>query len=255
MIISTAAERHGRVAILIPIYKSQFESLEQFSIDFSLSIAGNRDCFFIAPEGLDCAYYKARYSNVRMERFPASYFDSVDSYSRLLLSPSFYARFAAYEFVLILQPDAILFRDDLDYWTDQPYDYIGAPWPDGLELTVWRDRFGDGNSRRVKASVGNGGLSLRRVQKCMALLGEFPETHAAFLRATANEDSYFAIMGLLSNHFSIPNEIIASKFAMELKPEYYYSINGLCYPMGAHAWWIVQPKFWAPCLPPLASIL
>lgn len=253
MIVST--ERRGRVAILIPIYKPQFEPLEQFSIDYSLSVTANRDCFFVTPEGLDCTYYATRYPGVRLARFPADYFDSVDSYSRLLLSPGFYERFDSYEFVLILQPDAILFRDDLDYWTDQPFDYIGAPWPDGLELTVWRDRFAGERATRVKANVGNGGLSLRRVKKCMALIAEFPETHSAFLRATANEDSYFAIMGLLSRDFSIPVELIASRFSMELKPEYYYSINGLQYPMGAHAWWIVQPKFWAACLPPLASVL
>lgn len=253
MVAST--ERQGRVAILVPIYKPQFEPLEQFSIDYSLSITPNRDYFFVSPDGLDRAYYSSRYPGVRFEPFPADYFDSVDSYSRLLLSPEFYQRFDAYEFVLILQPDAILFRDDLDYWMDQPFDYIGAPWPDGLELTVWRDRFAGEQARRVKASVGNGGLSLRRVQKCLSLIDEFPETHSAFLRAMANEDSYFAIMGLLSSAFIIPDEVVASRFSIELKPEYYYSINGLQYPMGAHAWWIVQPKFWAPCLPPLASIL
>lgn len=243
-----------RVAILIPIYKPQFEPLEQFSIDYSLSITPNRDCFFVSPEGLDCAYYSSRYRSVGFERFAAGYFDSVDSYSRLLLSPDFYSRFLAYEFVLILQPDAILFNDDLDYWTGQPFDYVGAPWPDALELTVWRDRFA-GEARRVRASVGNGGLSLRRVKKCLALIAEFPETHEAFLRATANEDSYFAIMGLLSSDFSIPDDVTASRFSIELKPEHYYSINGLRYPMGAHAWWIVQPKFWMPCLPPLAAVL
>lgn len=253
MFVST--ERQGQVAILIPIYKAQFEPLEQFSIDYSLSITANRDCFFVSPEGLDCTYYVTRYPDVRLERFPAAYFDSIDSYSRLLLSADFYSRFAQYVFVLILQPDAILFRDDLDYWTDQPFDYIGAPWPDGLELTVWRDRFAGGNARRIKGKVGNGGLSLRRVKKCLGLIAEFPDTHQAFLRATANEDSYFAIMGLLSDNFCLPDEVTASRFSMELRPEHYYSINGLHYPMGAHAWWIVQPKFWAPCLPPLASIL
>jgi hypothetical protein len=248
-------ERREQVGILVPIYKPQFEPLEQFSIDFSLAVAANRDCFFVAPEGMNCNYYEKRYPGVRLAYFSPDFFDSIDSYSRLLLSTGFYSRFEAYEFVLILQPDAILFQDNLDYWAEQAFDYIGAPWPDGLELTVWRDRFGGGRAKRVRAKVGNGGLSLRRVTKCLSLLAEFPETHAAFVHATANEDSYFSIMGLVSEDFSIPSEVIASRFSMELRPEYYYSINGLQYPMGAHAWWIVQPKFWAPCLPPLASVL
>ena len=57
------------------------------------------------------------------------------------------------------------------------------------------------------------------------------------------------------NSFVLPNEVIASRFSMELKPEFYFAVNGGRYPMGAHAWWTVQPKFWAPCIPPLAAIL
>ncbi len=248
-------DNQGRVAILVPIYKRQLEPLEQFSVDFSLSVASKRDCFFVAPEGLVLDYYASRYPTAKFQTFPSDYFRSIDDYSRLLLAPAFYERFTGYEFILILQPDAILFRDELDDWIGRSYDYIGAPWPDGLELTVWRDRFGGEYCRRVKASVGNGGLSLRRVNACLRLIHEFPETHAAFLGATANEDSFFSIMGLVSMDFSIPNEIVASRFAMELRPEFYLTVNGGHYPMGAHAWWIVQPHFWAPCLPPLAMAL
>jgi hypothetical protein len=245
----------SRIAVLVPIYKTRFEPLEQFSVDYSLAVIAYRECCFLAPTGLDCAYYNERYPGIRIEFFPAGFFESIDSYNRLLLSPDFYGRFIQYEFILILQPDAILIRDELDFWTAQPFDYIGAPWPDGVELTVWRDRFRDDFRRRVRASVGNGGLSLRRVRKCLALLGEFPETHAVFLEAGTNEDSYFSLLGLLSTDFVVPNEIIASRFSMELKPEFYFAVNGGRYPMGVHAWWTVQPKFWAPCIPPLAAII
>lgn len=242
-------------AILIPIYKTELLPLEQFSVDYSLSMAGGRPCFFVAPAGLDCRYYAQRYPRVGYEYFPSEYFESIESYNRLLLGSSFYDRFASYEFVLILQPDAILIRDDLDFWTQQPFDYIGAPWPEGVELTVWRDRFRGEHRRRVRASVGNGGFSLRRVSKCAALIREFPETNQVFIEAGTNEDSFFSLLGLLSTDFVVPNEITASRFAMELKPDYYYAVNGERFPMGAHAWWTVQPKFWAPCIPPLAAVL
>lgn len=248
---------HGdsRVAILIPIYKQELLPLEQFSIDYSLSVMKERDCFFVAPTGLDCRYYIERYPRIQFEFFPAEYFDSIDSYNRLLLNVSFYSRYLNYEFILILQPDAILIRDDLDFWALQPFDYVGAPWPDGVELTVWRDRFRGDRHRRVRASVGNGGLSLRRVRKCLALINEFPETNAVFAEAGTNEDSFFSLLGLLSTDFIIPNEITASRFSMELKPEFYYAVNGGEFPMGVHAWWTVQPRFWATCIPPLAAVL
>lgn len=243
-----------RPVIVIPIYKREFGALEQFSVDYSLSLIKGRHCVFVAPAGLDCGYYRDRYPQVGYEFFPAEYFTSIESYNRLLLNPDFYRRFIAHEFMLILQPDAILLRDDLDFWTAQPFDYIGAPWPDGVELTVRRDRFRE-NVRRVRALVGNGGLSLRRIGPCLALIDEFPETNAIFRQVGTNEDSFFSLLGQLSTNFIVPNEITASHFAMELKPEYYYAVNGNRYPMGVHAWGVVAPKFWAPCIPPLAAVL
>jgi hypothetical protein len=245
----------GQLIILIPIYKSKFAALEQFSIDYSLAKSSGRQHCFIAPEGLDCSYYHLRYPGVGYEFFPPHYFDSVQSYSRLLLSEGFYGRFVGFEFILMLQSDAIMLTDDLDFWLAQPFDYIGAPWPDGIELTVQRDRFCGENHRRVRTHVGNGGFSLRRVSKCLALIHEFPEMNAKFTEVGTNEDSYFSLLGMLSTDFIIPNEITASRFSMELKPEFYYAANGRRFPMGAHAWATVQPRFWAPCIPPLAAIL
>lgn len=252
---SSGMEKVASVALVIPIYKPVLPNLEEFSIDYSRAIVPNRPGIFVAPMGFDDRYYRQRYPDFAIMHFDAGFFSSVEAYSRLLLQPDFYRRFAAYEFILILQPDAILFKDDLDFWTGQPYDYIGAPWPKGLELTVWRDRFRGGDVRRVKAWVGNGGLSLRRVRACLDLIREFPETQQAFLHATANEDAFFSIMGLVSDAFRLPDPIAASRFAMELEPEQYLAANGGCYPMGAHAWALVSPKFWTPCLPPLATVL
>lgn len=247
--------RKNQVAVAIPIYKHQFEGLEQFSIDYSLAVLKNRDCTFVAPAGLDCGYYAARYPRVRFEFFPAEYFVSVESYSRLLLNPDYYQRFADFEFVLLLQPDAILLADHIDHWSAQPYDYIGAPWPDGVELTIKLDRFRGDLARPVRAYVGNGGLSLRRVRKCLALIKEFPETHFMFSHTGTNEDSFFSLLGQLSGDFLVPNQIVASRFSMELRPEYYHVVNGGHYPMGVHAWAVVNPTFWAPCVPPLANVL
>ncbi len=252
MVEEHAAKLVQRIAVLIPIYKPELIPLEAFSVTHSLALITDRDCAFVAPEGLDLSYYRKQYPQVRFEFFPAEYFDSVASYSRLLLSADFYKRFIAYEFILILQPDAILFLDDLDHWMEQGYDYIGAPWPDGIEITLWRDDFQGERRRRIRTHVGNGGLSLRRVRRCLQLIGEFPETHAAFTQSGTNEDSYFSLLGTQADGFRIPDEITASTFSMELEPERYFADNGQCMPMGAHGWWSVQPTFWAPCLPTFA---
>ena len=56
------------------------------------------------------------------------YFISKESYSRLLVSKSFYEAFSEYEYILIYQPDCLVFSDQLLEWCKKGNDYIGAPW-------------------------------------------------------------------------------------------------------------------------------
>jgi hypothetical protein len=254
-------------AVLIPIYKPGLDALETYSLDKSLAVlhdrsarAGSqpcagRDIFFIGPEGLDLRFYAERYPGIPFIAYAPHYFASIPGYNRLLLSQAFYTGFLPYEFMLILQTDAILLRDELDLWCAKPYDYIGAPWPDGYELFVHAGRFEGENGKRMRVHVGNGGLSLRRVRKCLGLLQEFAgDVIDIFERTGSSEDLFFAFMGALSTDFLIPNEIVASHFAMELKPSAYLAVNGNKAPMGGHAWWKHEPEFWRGLLPDLPAV-
>lgn len=243
-----------KVVIVIPVYKCFLDDFEKYSLDRSLaSLSGTRNIFFIAPSALNHDYYSDRYPDIPFIFFNENYFESIAGYNRLLLSSMFYQRFDGYEFLLILQTDAIILRDDLDYWCNTPFDYVGAPWPDGYELFVNAGRFEGNNGKRVKVHVGNGGLSLRRVKKCLSLLAEFEEIKQVFENTGSSEDLFFSVMGALSGDFVIPNEITASRFSVELKPSYYFDVNGGNLPMGGHAWWKYEIEFWQ-CLldkPPL----
>jgi hypothetical protein len=235
-----------QVVIVIPVYKRFLDDFEQYSLDRSLfSLSGKKgDIFFIAPPSLNHDYYSERYPDIPFILFNENYFESIAGYNRLLLSSMFYQRFDDYEFLLILQPDAIILHDDLDFWCGAPFDYVGAPWPDGYELFVNAGRFEGNNGKRVKVHVGNGGLSLRRVKKCLSLLAEFEEAKQVFELTGSSEDLFFSVMGVLSGDFVIPNEITASRFSLELQPSYYFSINGGKLPMGGHAWWKYEIEFW-----------
>lgn len=241
--------------ILIPVYKPKPDALEILSLDVSIAALGRHELCFIYPRGMNLEFYTSRYLNVSGIEFEPESFASVQGYSRLLLSPDFYARFASYEFMLILQTDAVVLRDELDYWCDQPFDYVGAPWPDGVELMVNLDRFAGDKGHRVRALVGNGGLSLRRINKCVALIQEFPQAANYFVQSGSSEDLFFGFMGVLSSDFVLPNEMTASLFSMELKPSLYYATNGNRLPMGGHAWWKYEPKFWLPHIPGADSLL
>lgn len=232
------------IVILVPIYKNVLDPLERYSLDQSLSVLSGREVLFIGSEKLDRKYYYEYYPAIPFVAYDAVYFASIAGYNQLLLNSEFYNSYTAYEFILILQTDAIILKDELDFWCAQPFDYVGAPWPDGYELFVNAGKFEGEYGKRVKVFVGNGGLSLRRVCKCLSLLGEFDEVVNIFTRTGSSEDLFFSVMGALSEDFIIPNEITASRFSLELKPSYYYAVNGNRLPMGGHAWWKWEPEFW-----------
>ncbi len=238
-----------RVVVLVPVYQTALNALETYSLDLSMAALKGREVVFIGPEGLDLAFYRARYGDVAYRAYPKQCFASIPGYSRLLLSTDFYEGWRDYDFMLICQTDAIVLRDELDFWCAQPFDYVGAPWPDGYELFVNAGVYEGANGKRVRVSVGNGGLCLRRIDKTLALLREFPVILDVFVQTGSSEDLFFAVMGSLSNDFVVPNEITASRFSMEVRPSLYYAVNGGRLPMGTHAWWKSEPDFWRAHLP------
>ena len=237
------------VIVLVPIYKEQLDAFEAYALDVSLGRLLGRAVRFVGPEALEGSYYAARYPQVPIDRYPAPCFSSIQEYNRLLLRTDFYGRYAQYGFMLILQTDAILLRDELDYWCAQCFDYVGAPWPKPFEIRINTGRFEGGAGKYVRALVGNGGLSLRRIRKCQQLLQEFPVEVQVFAQGGSSEDLFFSVMGLLSRDFVLPNEVTASQFAMEGVPSHYFKINGGQLPMGVHAWQKNEPEFWSAHLP------
>lgn len=242
--------------ILVPIYQPTLSAVDHFSLKHSLAQlkAGRKVCF-IGPHGLDMSAYERDFPGVPLIGFDPVYSASIKGYNRLLMSQGFYEQFSQYEYMLILQTDAILLRDELDEWMARPYDYLGAPWPDGVELLVGLDRYVGEHGRRVKAMVGNGGLSLRRNRACIALLNEFPQALSYFLKTGSSEDLFFSFMGALSTRFVMPNEVAASEFALELKPEQYFRLHEGRAPMGGHAWAKYNPGFWLELLGPAADAI
>jgi hypothetical protein len=234
----------ANLIVIVPVYKPVLNENEKFSLDYSLAKLVGREVVFVGPSNLDRSFYLEAYRDIDIVAFDDLYFSSIAGYNRLLLSEAFYQQFAKYDFTLILQTDAIVLRDELDYWCAQPFDYVGAPWPDGYELLVNLDRFDGEFGKQVKVYVGNGGFSLRRIPKTIALLGEFSQAIEVFKTTGSSEDLFFSVMGTLSCDFVIPNEITASRFSMELRPSYYFHVNGGQMPMGGHAWWKYEPSFW-----------
>lgn len=237
------------VTVIVPIYKPAPSARETFALDHSLGTLTAYPLVFIAPLGLNVSYYAQRYGGA-FRFYAPDYFASVAGYSRLLLSVAFYEQYITSEYLLILQPDVFVLRDELEQWLKLPFDYLGAPWPQGFEFSLQIGKFAALGGKTVKIFVGNGGFSLRRRSKCAALLREYADIADWFIQTGSSEDLFFSILGSLSTDFILPNQMMASRFAVELEPRHYHLLNNGQLPMAVHAWEKYDPEFWRSHLPP-----
>lgn len=216
----------ANVAVIIPIYKEKLDELERISLVQVRKVLGHYPIIFVAPEGKDFSYLEP--GDILLQ-FPPQHFQSVKTYSNLLLSPQFYEPFFSFDYILIYQLDAFVFYDALEEFCQLGWDYIGAPWP----YYAWQ-----GSRYMKRPRVGNGGFSLRKVKACYELLkraSAFPNW-TKFVENSL-EDGVFALCGMYDEkNFKIAPVEVAKLFAMEHRPA--LSLKRLDYnlPFGCHNW-------------------
>lgn len=258
-----------KVAIVVPLYSKKPSEDEKASLLQCKKLLGKYPIIVSCPESLDVSEYEFLTQN--FERFADKNFKSVKSYSRLCLNVKFYKRFEKYEYILIYQPDGWVFKDELEYWCEQGYDYIGAPWFEGFEKA-------DENSKMLN-EVGNGGMSLRNIKKHIKLFENphFIQSYSAIAEENKkhktisnivnipvnfckylsqfvipirfgtklNEDFYIAKYAKkIVPDFKIPTPDIALKFAFENQPKRLYQMNGEILPFLCHAFKKYDFDFW-----------
>ncbi|MGL5919544.1 MAG: DUF5672 family protein, partial [Bacteroidales bacterium] len=97
--------------------------------------------------------------------------------------------------------------------------------------------------------VGNGGLSLRRIETFKEITLNYKSAIADFLSKNGNlfnEDIFFSIqLSKLGYSINIPNFVTACGFAIESNPQKAMEFNNNKLPLGCHAWH-KEPfvKFW-----------
>ena len=248
------------VAVVIPVYKECPDYFEMLSYKQALRILHNHDIVLITHKALRASLYEdiARQNNVlvKVEYFDEHFFTGIDSYNDLMKDIHLYKRFIHYRYILIYQLDAFVFRDELSYWCQQNYDYIGAPWFDG---------FKEKTEHTHPWTVGNGGFSLRKISFFIKVLSwKYPvkkirmdngslflalkripyylgwrNNMRFFLRTNRkmNEDYFFTVF--LKDSFipsSIPPVDVAMKFSVEKSPRFFYARNQCQLPFGCHAY-------------------
>lgn len=221
------------VAIVIPLYKNGFNYLEQISFDRLMKVLKEYDIFGIAPE-----FVREVPENLQIVRFADYNFISKDTYNQLMMSKEFYETFIEYEFVLIYQLDAYVFRDTLLDFANMGYDYIGAPWLYGQSAYY-------GMGRKV-VYVGNGGLSLRRVKACVSAIERKWDLYHKLYLYKLQEDMFFSYAE--DQMFKVAPIEIALRFSFETQVRKCFDLNEKNLPFGCHAWERYDIDFWRPII-------
>jgi len=269
-----------RIKIVIPIYKQNLSIEEQRSLKQCFTVLNSYDFVFITCKNLDLTQYLSMIrdanTNAEFEYFDKNYFDSVESYNRLLLSRQFYVKFQQEDYILIYQLDAFVFKDELLFWCEKKFDYIGAPW---------FKYYGSHENGNVLFKVGNGGVSLRKVAaflerfdkplplsvflfyvknirkkkfvsmcvqsiKILFLLLFSKQTVEYYLLNLTderiNEDTFWAeALSDTPLALDVPDVITAARFCIEKSPSFLYGLIGEQLPFSCHAYEKYEyEKFW-----------
>lgn len=148
-----------RCAVSVPVYKECISENEILSLRQCLRVLRNYPVVFVTPQSIKTDVYEKECKKYGVEfnrcAFGDSFFKGIQGYNRLLLSKLFYEAFQQYEYILIYQLDAFVFKDELSQWCSRGYDFVGAPL---------FGSFSDTEFHPDQARVGNGGFSLRKVK-------------------------------------------------------------------------------------------
>jgi hypothetical protein len=255
-----------KIAILIPFYKQKLNRYESIALQQCFKILSAYPIIAIKPQKLNLNIEVTQYPFFDAISFDDNYFEDIQGYNRLMLDGLFYKEFLGYEYILIYQLDAFVFKDDLNYWCNQGIDYVGAPWmrkkdyPNifkaiisrGLQYLAVRyniKKRGLPSKKQFDNNVGNGGLSLRKVQVFYDVCLQQRDKIAEYNKQPQhqyNEDAFWGIEVNRKNKIlNIPGYKKALSFAFELAPERAYKINNYQLPFGCHAW-DLNIDFWKP---------
>ena len=220
----------------IPIYKSDLSTTEKASLTQLCKIIQNKfEICLICPEDLNLREYvdiADKYSVKLSTLFCAKqYFMGTASYSYMCETADFYKCFSEYKYLFIYQLDGWIFEDDVQKYLDLDVDYIGSPW--------------NGGSFNLSCdTIGNGGVSLRKVQKFIDVCNSFtPEDYEKDWVKT--EDLFFCKTMKAKANFKLPTVQAGSNFSLcGLWGRFMTKYNDGKLPMCLHGWHRDYSSYW-----------
>lgn len=264
-----------KVVSITPIYKEKLQIEENASMHQLLTVLKEIPHYFIAPMNLKMAYYDAEFGDsFNLIRFPNKFFKSPQTYNSLLRNRCFFEKFKSYTHLLMYHTDAWVFKNDLAYWANKKYAYIGAP------LYEYNGTLEGGKY----ICTGQGGFSLHHIPSAIKVLNSkkdvytksdlnkwykaynwkgrlrylgyylvtyFGKNRKSFSgnnNIKINEDVWWGkYVAEAFDWYKVPTEKDASMFSMEFNCKKLLVENNHILPMGTHQWYKPLFKdFWKP---------
>ena len=248
-----------QVSIVIITEKNTLTNYEEISLNRALEVFSEYNKYLVIPEKTDPRNFLDP-EQIAVIKLPEVHFTGVNSYSSLLLSSFFYEHFIDSEYILIYQLDCFVFKNNItDFLT---FDYVGAPWfntqnheANAIIRTLLFRRpltaiflIISWLLRKKTSAVGNGGFSLRRVDKFMAITTDkrIKRIIASWIKhERPHEDVFFSfVVPVFVKDFKIADIATATKFSFETYPRKCYALNNHELPIGCHAWAKHDIDFW-----------
>jgi len=203
------------VAVVIPIYTIGLSADDCMALVSFRNRLAAYPRVVICPKGLDGSSVRDVDPDVVFEEFDPAYFASWNAYNSFCKRAELYERFEEYEYILLAQLDAFVFRDELSYWCSRGFDYIGTAFPRNRSR-LWHFIFGYG---------GGGGFSLRRVSSFIEACHRF---HWLLDKTNRlNEDVVFAsrLFRTVSSMRRQPGLTESLRFGFDVEPERCLALN------------------------------
>ena len=242
-------------AVVVTFVWRELRSMEKMALKCGLERLKRHPFAIVHPKGYSIDAIMGKYPYLIDVPMEDKHFISRDSYNDMMLTADFYKQFQNYDFMLIYQLDAFVFRDELDEWVAKDYDYIGAPW---LPSDSWFQRtIGElvirirklrpakidptmGHIRHADAffEVGNGGFSLRKISTMIRILTEYKPLLSLLPRGSRVRNEDIAVSLFLGKICKLkkPNWRTAAHFAFEKNPNRCFRVTHERLPFGCHAW-------------------
>ena len=252
-----------RVKIVVPVYTETLDGRAEKSLRQTVRVLGHHPITLLAPEDLNTKELEHRFSLYEITRVSSRWLGcrGIVGYNEMMLSREFYEMFSDYDYILICQTDAWIFRDELIEWCDTGYDYVAAPWPkrkfyNRAVVRLWlamRRRLLLSDKRILRQQgfnkVGNGGLSLRRVEAFIKACDRYAEVIDIFKHKRGmlyNEDWFWSI---IPSEMRYPSLDEALGFSFDIRPQMCYELAGGRLPFGCHGWYKKRNiEFWKPII-------